>query len=63
MGWVEPERGRSSVVGASRRSTVPLQRVPAHALRGATTLEQQTLPLAIVASFATLAAIQLVLTW
>jgi hypothetical protein len=37
--------------------------VPVQALRGATTLEQQALPLAIMACFAALAAIQLVLTW
>ena len=63
MGWVERERGRSSVVGALRRPTIPLRRVSGHALRGVTTLEQQTLPLAIMASFVTLAAIQLILTW
>jgi hypothetical protein len=40
-----------------------LRRVPAEALRGATTLEQQTLPLAIMAAFAALGAIQLILTW
>ena len=51
------------MVGSPRRPTVPLRRVPHDALRGATTLEQQTLPLAIMASFAALAAIQLVLTW
>lgn len=32
-------------------------------LRGATTLEEQALPLAIMACFAALATIQLVLTW
>jgi len=63
MGWVEREREQSIAVGSRRRPTLPLRRVPEQALRGATTLEQQTLPLAIMASFAALAAIQLILTW
>lgn len=62
MGWVARERA-SVVVGSSRRPTASLRRVPVQALRGATTLEQQTLPLAIMASFVALAAIQLILTW
>lgn len=51
------------MVAGSRRPTARVRRVPAQALRGATTLEQQTLPLAIMACFAALAAIQLILTW
>jgi hypothetical protein len=67
------------VTGPSRRSTAPLRRVPTQglhggllradtsdvrkALRGATTLEEQTLPLVIMASFAALATVQLILTW
>lgn len=61
MGW--GARDRASTVVGSRRPGVPLPRVPAQALRGATTLEQQTLPLAIMTGFAALAAIQLVLAW
>lgn len=61
MGWAARERA-STVVG-SRRPTARVRRVPAQALRGATTLEQQTLPLAIMACFAALATIQLILTW
>lgn len=70
MGWVARERA-SVVVGSPRRPMAPVRRVPLRsdaagvrkALRGATTLEEQTLPLAIVAAFAALATIQLILTW
>ena len=62
MGWVARERA-SVVVGSPRRPAASLRRVPVQELRGATTLEQQTLPLAIVAAFAALATIQLILTW
>jgi len=61
MGWAARER--ASIVVGSRRPTVRVRGVPAQSLRGATTLEQQTLPLAIMACFAALAAIQLILTW
>jgi hypothetical protein len=60
MGWAARER--ASMVGSSRPS-IRVRRVPAQALRGATTLEQQALPLAIMACFAALATIQLILTW
>jgi hypothetical protein len=59
------------MVGSPRRPMAPLRlhkairgrRAPTSALRGATTLEDQALPLAIMASFAALATIQLILTW
>lgn len=67
MGWVERERA-SVLVGSPRRPTAlhkasRWRRSPASALRGATTLEDQALPLLIMASFAALATIQLILTW
>ncbi len=62
MGWSARERALVGG-GVARRPTLPLRRVAAEQLRGATTLEQQTLPLALVASFVALATIQLILTW
>jgi hypothetical protein len=70
MGWVVRERA-SVVVGSPRRPMAPLRlhkavrgrRSPGSALRGATTLEDQALPLVIMVSFAALATIQLILTW
>jgi hypothetical protein len=77
MGWSARERAWV-VMGPSRRSTGPLRRPTQafhgsalrsdasdvrRALRGATTLEEQTLPLVLVASFAALATVQLILTW
>lgn len=77
MGW--SARERALVVTGPSRSVAPLRRVPPQgsyggplradasdvrkALRGATTLEEQTLPLVIMASFAALATVQLILTW
>lgn len=62
MGW--PVHERAVLEGSTkRRSTVPLRRLQAQALRGATTLEQQTLPMLILGSFAALALIQVILTW
>ncbi|MCX4244326.1 hypothetical protein OEB96_27100 [Paraliomyxa miuraensis] len=40
-----------------------MRRVSERSLRGATTLEQQTLPAVIMASLTTLGVIQLILTW
>jgi len=63
MGW--PVQGRADLggSGAKRVSWTPKRRLDAQALRGATTLEQQTLPAMIVACMGTLALIQVILTW
>lgn len=62
MGW--PARERASVVVSPRRQpAAQIRGVSAHSLRGATTLEQQTLPAVIVASLTALGMIQLILTW
>ncbi|MEM7159600.1 MAG: hypothetical protein AAF799_42565 [Myxococcota bacterium] len=62
MGWTAD--GRASLSWDSRRpATGPLRRVEPQALRGATTLENVTLPALIVTCFVALATIQLILTW
>ena len=63
MGW--PVQGRADLGGSrvKRVSWTPRRRLDAQALRGATTLEQQTLPAVIVACLGTLALIQVILTW
>ncbi|WP_266219645.1 hypothetical protein [Paraliomyxa miuraensis] len=62
MGWVERER-TLGMEGARQRATLSVRRVSERSLRGATTLEQQTLPAVIMASLTTLGVIQLILTW
>ncbi|MEX1364702.1 MAG: hypothetical protein AB1Z98_16365 [Nannocystaceae bacterium] len=59
MGWSTHE-GTGRWI---RSRTAPLPRLSARALRGPTTLEQQALPLAIVACFVALAVVQMILTW
>lgn len=61
----EPVHGRAGSRGWRLRHspTARLRPVGAPALRGATTLEQQTLPMVILASLAGLALIQVILTW
>ena len=63
MGW--PAQGRADLGRsvAKRVSWTPKRRLDAESLRGATTLEQQTLPAMIVACLGTLALIQVILTW
>lgn len=63
VGWRVHERAVLGEVRRRRAPTVRLPRVGAPALRGATTLEQQTLPMVILASFAALALVQVIVTW
>ena len=63
MGWSVHGRAGLNESRSRRAPAVPLRRVSAPALRGATTLEQQTLPMMIVASLGALALVQVILTW
>ena len=62
MGWTRLAEERWERT-STRRSTGSLARLPTRALRGPTTLEEHALPAAIVACFAALAVVQVILTW